>query len=293
MTDDMGRLLQDASDDGGRPVGFAMEELVVRGRRRVRQRRSSFAAVAGVAALGLAASAVTGWPSGVDRDSSPAISTGDDAALIEHCAELDDAYREETGHADSKPIDDWSIKVRQADSESISMILAPQDQREVAFCRLDLTGLETRDDYWRGTDISVVDAPADPTAIGDDMVLWSSAGTMSDKIGRMTYETADGVVTEAARFGRYYVWQHETTDVGPDETVWVTFYQANSDEVAFRTRANDTLYSSDPPPMADPSAGHPVPWPDRSCPLGTRDDGKVDEPCSMEAFEKDRSARQR
>jgi hypothetical protein len=281
MTDDMGRLLRDASDDGGRPVGFAIEELVVRGRRRVRQRRSSFAAVAGVAVLGLAASAVTAWPSGADRDGGPAISTADDGALIERCAELDDTYREETGHPDSEPIDDWSIRVRQADTESISMMLAPQDQREVAFCRLDLTGLATRDDYWRGTYIPILDAPADSTAIGDGKLLWSSGGTTSEKIGRMTYETADGVVAEAARSGRYYVWQHETTDVGPDEPVWVTFYYVDSDEVAFRTRAKDTLYSSDPPPMADPSSERePEPWPNQSCPLDARDAVNADEPCS-------------
>jgi hypothetical protein len=38
MTEDMGRLLRDAGDDAGRPLGFALEELVVRGRRRVRVR---------------------------------------------------------------------------------------------------------------------------------------------------------------------------------------------------------------------------------------------------------------
>ncbi|MGH3476822.1 MAG: hypothetical protein ACRDPQ_02370 [Nocardioidaceae bacterium] len=250
MTEDMGRLLRDAGDDAGRPLGFALEELVVRGRRRVRVRRSSFAAVAGVAAAGLAASVLTAWPSGTDDSDGSRFATSDDEQLIERCARLDElaSAASSTYPTPGEPIDHWTIQVRQADDEAISMILAPDGQREFAYCRLDLTGGHAFDAYWRRQYASYIGAPAGATRVGDGEVLWGSGGATSEKIGRMTFETADGEISEAARNGHYFVWQHQTADVEPGEPVWVTFYYAHDGSVADRMRTEPMPGPYDPAP---------------------------------------------
>ena len=215
MTEDMRRLMRDASDDGGRPVGFALEDLVVRGRRQVRRRRSGFAAVAGVAVVGLVAGGVAAVSSDPDRAAEPA-GAGD----VERCAALDRAFVEEVG-ASVPPIDDWSIQLRRDGDAADSLILAPDSGPGFAYCRLDRTGGDTYDDYFRWGSRGGLDF--DLTTGVDGHVVVTSAGDWAE--GSLGFETADDIRSEPVWNGTYFIWQHEMDGVDPTAPVTATYYR--------------------------------------------------------------------
>lgn len=208
-------MLRDASDDGGRPVGFALEDLVVRGRRQVRRRRSGFAAVAGAAVVGLVAGGVTAVSSDRDRVAEPS-GAGD----VERCAALDRAFVEEVG-ADVPRIDDWSIQLRQSGDAADSLILASDSGRGYAYCRLDQTGGDTYDDYFRWGSRGGLDF--DLTTGEDGHVVVTSAGDWTE--GSLAFETADDVRSEPVWNGTYFIWQHEMDGVDPAAPVTATYYR--------------------------------------------------------------------
>jgi hypothetical protein len=234
MNDDINRLLASACEGEGRSIRHRVDDVVRRGRRRVRIRRSGGTAFSMLAVGGVLAAIVTAWPasgpSAGDRDADPAATdsqpgpaTVPDDEVIRRCKPLDHDY---VTHAGTKggggtdPIDDWSVVVTQAADTWIRAILLSPDERRYAYCRTDRRGVDFGD-YHR----SAVD-------IGPDYGAWVSfgaaQGTVPDTVARLTFETPDGTVTDATIVDGFYLWSAASSDWG-SEPVWATFYDADGD----------------------------------------------------------------
>lgn len=246
MTDDIQRMLAAACES--RPTPIPIDDVIRRGRRRTRLRRSGGAAFSMLAVGGVLA-AVAAWPPGgsptgpadqpadrADRSAvaeQPGPATVGDDEVVRRCQPLDRGFvtnSENKAGGGTEPIDDWSVAVTQARATWIRAILVSPDEQRFAYCMSDQRGPGRGDYYREAADLR----PPFDVRVG----INGSEGPVPDGVARLTFETPDGAVTDATIVDGFYLWYADKTVWGPDP-VWATFYNADG-KVLKRVNANPT-----------------------------------------------------
>jgi hypothetical protein len=260
MTLDIERLLAEACDDHDRPLRHSVDEVVRRGRRRARVRRTGEVAAGTV----LAGAVVTGFvtlngggevqpagpatgstpttapeprPSKVvpvrQADQPPADPVSDDE-VRRRCAPLDsDSLRGTPNKAGggTDPVRNWRVVLSHGRDRWFQAILVSPDGKRYAFCEENAGQGEPYDGLMRQAAALTRGYKAYVTNSG-------ASGPLPAPVARLTFRTPDGRVSEARIVDGYYLWYSNLrwVDLGR-RPVWATFYAADG-RVLARFNAN-------------------------------------------------------
>jgi len=163
----------------------------------------------------------------------PPVAGMTDGEIIRRCRVLD---REFVGVSSNKAgggtdaIDDWTVVLKQAPQHWVQALLVSPDGRRFAHCTIDTRG-KYREEYLR----EAVEAEPDYRVYtgGIDGV----AGSLPRNVARLTFETPEGVVSEARVTDGFFLWFNGRPYA--DKPIWATFYDPAGKQLA-RFNANPT-----------------------------------------------------
>jgi hypothetical protein len=267
---DIDRLLDEASDDAGRPLRRPLDDVVRRGRRRVMRRRIGGAAASTLAVGGLVSGAAlwagpeagsgfdggpaatgsstttTKVPTGIRVIPPPPVATMSDREIVRKCKVEDEEFlrlSENKAGGGTDPIDDWTVLIKQAPQYRVQAVLVSPDGNRRAYCVLDSRDGGQRNDYNReafeNPDYKIVTGGID-----------GAVDRVPDKVARVTFETPDGEVSEARIKAHIVLWFNGRPFT--DGPVWANFYDASGNRLARFKAAGTTATSA--PTKAVPSS---------------------------------------
>lgn len=263
MTHDIDRLLAEACDDHDQPLQHTIDQVVRRGRRRARVRRTgevtAGAVVAGAVVTGLVSLSPggdglpAGGPTGgaptdsrttarvpAERPSVPAPGVRQqaaqppadpvsDAEVRRRCAPQDVEFRrvsENKAGGGNDPIGDWTVVLNHGRDHWFQSILVSGDGKRFAFCQDSSKDAEPYDNYAR-----------EAVALTKDYKVYvsdeGSFGPLPDRVARLTFRTPDGTVSDAKVSGGFFVWYTNLRYLDlQGKPVWATFYDASGRQLA-------------------------------------------------------------
>lgn len=273
MTPDIDRLLAEACDDHDRPLHRSIDEVVRRGRRRARVRRTgevtAGAVVAGAVVTGLVGlgggqggqggeSQPAGDPSATARTGSPA----GPRVSVRHPSTPAAGPRRQAGQPPADPVSDAEVRRRCAPHDiefrQVSENKAGGGNDPISDWTVVLSHGR---DHWFQSILVSADGKrfafcqdsakeAEPydgyareaVALTKDYTVQISDegafGPLPDRVARLTFRTPDGTVSDAKVSGGFFVWY---TNLGyldlQGRPVWATFYDAAGRQLA-RVDAN-------------------------------------------------------
>lgn len=266
MRTEIDDLLNEAADDSAQPLNHSIDDIIRRGRRGARLRRTGVVAASALTAAAVV-TAVSLWPgsgdgirpSGIQPAGTPGVTVTLDvktgkvlqppaskltaAQIIAKCLKQDTDRIPNKAGGGSDPIGDWTVKITQGQGTWFRAILESPDGKRRARCQHNETRNVTPYDSF----------DREAKGLLRPYEVWSdrdgSWGEVPKNVARVTFDY-EGMKSDALVKNGYYVWYAELpyTEV-KGKPIWAIFYDAKGKELA-RFDSNPSNPEVQNPPCA-------------------------------------------